>query len=74
MSSQIGTIVTTDTPFGGPSSDNLTKASRKRTLVEELVDDSEARAYAKRKFDELQQIRGAKGRHTLQAKSKKRKW
>lgn len=68
----IGTIVTSHTPFGGASNDNLPRASRKRTLVEELVEDSEARAYAKRKFEELQQIREAKGGHQQKSKRKKR--
>ncbi|KAI5986132.1 Fcf2 pre-rRNA processing-domain-containing protein [Pisolithus albus] len=34
----IGTIVHTTTPFGTASSDNLQRAERKRTLVDELVD------------------------------------
>ncbi|KAJ7600991.1 Fcf2 pre-rRNA processing-domain-containing protein [Mycena floridula] len=72
----IGTIVTTDTPFGGASSDNLTRASRKRTLVDELVDDAEAKRYAKKKFEELQAVRGARGRNTLVARREARrgKW
>jgi len=73
---QIGTIVATNTPFGGASSENLTRAERKRTLVDELVDDAEAKRYAKKKFDELQSVRGAKGRNTLQVKkaTRKPKW
>ncbi|THV05234.1 Fcf2-domain-containing protein [Dendrothele bispora CBS 962.96] len=72
----IGTVVTTNAPFGGASSENLTRAERKRTLVDELVDDAESKRYAKRKFDELQTARGAKGRNTLQAKmaARKPKW
>jgi len=65
---QIGTIITSSTPFGTASADNLTRASRKRTLVDELVDDAEAKRYAKKKFEELQGVRGAKGRNTLVAK------
>ena len=65
-----------DAPFGGARPDNLPRASRKRTLVEELVDDAEARSYAKKKFKELQAVRGAKGRGTLAAKKalRKPKW
>ena len=73
---QIGTIVPTSTPFGKASGDNLVRAARKRTLVDELVDDAEARGYAKKKFGELQAVRGAKGRGTLAARkaAKKTKW
>jgi Fcf2 pre-rRNA processing len=73
---QIGTIVTTNTPFGGPSADNLPKGDRKRTLVDELVDDAEAKSYAKKKFKDLQAVRGAKGRGTLAQKKalRKPKW
>ncbi|KAI0264033.1 Fcf2 pre-rRNA processing-domain-containing protein [Gloeopeniophorella convolvens] len=72
----IGTIVPTNTPFGGPSGDNLPRSARKRTLVDELVDDAEARHYAKRKFNELQSSRAAKGRGTLAARkaARKPKW
>jgi hypothetical protein len=62
------------TPFGTASADNLTRANRKRTLVDELVDDAEARRYAKKKFDDLQSVRGAKGKNTLRAKGRKPKW
>ncbi|KAI0301156.1 hypothetical protein B0F90DRAFT_1810181 [Multifurca ochricompacta] len=73
---QIGTIIPTNTPFGGPSADNLPRSARKRTLVDELVDDAEARHYAKRKFNELQSSRAAKGRGTLAARkaARKPKW
>ncbi|KAG5638261.1 hypothetical protein H0H81_001030 [Sphagnurus paluster] len=72
----IGTILPSTTPFGTASSDNLTRANRKRTLVDELVDDAEAKRYAKKKFEDLQSVRGAKGRNTLQAKKAMRrgKW
>ncbi|KZP33516.1 Fcf2-domain-containing protein [Athelia psychrophila] len=72
----IGTIVASSTPFGTASSDNLVRAHRKRTLVDELVDDAEAKRYAKKKFTELQGVRGAKGRGTLAARNalKRRKW
>ncbi|KAF8208848.1 Fcf2 pre-rRNA processing-domain-containing protein [Mycena galopus ATCC 62051] len=72
----IGTIVASTTPFGTPSADNLTRSQRKRTLVDELVDDAEAKRYAKRKFEDLQTVRGAKGRNTLAAKKalRKSKW
>jgi hypothetical protein len=44
--------------------------------VDELVDDAEAKRYAKKKFGELQQVRGARGRNTLKAKQalRKPKW
>lgn len=73
---QIGTIVPSSTPFGTASADNLTRSHRKRTLVDELVDDAEAKRYAKKKFTELQSVRGAKGRGTLAKKNalKKPKW
>jgi len=72
----IGTIVATSSPFGGPSAENLSRANRKRTLVDELVDDAEAKSYAKKKFKELQTVRGAKGRGTLAQKKALRrpKW
>nr|GAT60323.1 predicted protein [Mycena chlorophos] len=57
----IGTILPSSAPFGTTSADNLTRAKRKNTLVDELVDDAEAKRYAKRKFEDLQTIRGAKG-------------
>ncbi|KAI0771158.1 Fcf2-domain-containing protein [Trametes elegans] len=72
----IGTIVATPNPFGNAAPDNLPRASRKRTLVDELVDDAEAKSYAKKKFRELQAVRGARGRGTLAAKKalRKPKW
>ncbi|KAH8104818.1 Fcf2 pre-rRNA processing-domain-containing protein [Cristinia sonorae] len=70
----IGTIVAESTPFGTANSDNLSRAARKRTLVDELVDDAEAKSYAKKKFKELQQVRGARGKKTLAAKTRKPKW
>lgn len=69
----MGKIVETNTPFKDTSGDNLGRAERKRSLVDELVDDAEAKRYAKKKFGELQTVRGAKGRGTLQAKKDKRK-
>ncbi|KZV91148.1 Fcf2-domain-containing protein [Exidia glandulosa HHB12029] len=73
---QIGTVVATPAPFGGPSADNLPRAARKRTIVDELVDDAEAKRYAKRKFGEFSGGREAKGRKTLKDKQAKRarKW
>ncbi|KAH8108707.1 Fcf2 pre-rRNA processing-domain-containing protein [Phellopilus nigrolimitatus] len=72
----VGTIIPTSTPFGTASSDNLTRAERKRTLVDELVDDSEAKRYAKKKFGDLQSVKGAKGRGTLAKRfaARKPKW
>ncbi|KAJ7644053.1 Fcf2 pre-rRNA processing-domain-containing protein [Roridomyces roridus] len=68
----IGKFVTSD----APGSDNLPRSSRKRTLVDELVDDAEAKRYAKRKFEDLQAVRGAKGKKTLTDKNALRrpKW
>ncbi|CAL1712772.1 unnamed protein product [Somion occarium] len=70
----IGTIIPESTPFGTASGDNLSRSHRKRTLVDELVDDAEAKSYAKKKFKELQTVRGARGRGTLAAKRRKPKW
>ncbi|KAF8991595.1 Fcf2-domain-containing protein, partial [Hymenopellis radicata] len=70
----MGTIVAEKTPFGGASSDNLTRANRKRTLVDELVEDAEAKRYAKRKFEDFQKVRGARGRNTAHAKERRVKW
>ena len=73
---QIGTIIPSTTPFGTASADNLARANRKRTLVDELVDDAEAKHYAKKKFEELQKVRGANGRGTWARKQalRRRKW
>jgi len=72
----IGTVVATDKPFGGQSEENLPRRTRKRTLLDELVDDAEARRYAKRKFEALQGTRGARGRGTFARKfsGRKQKW
>jgi len=72
----IGTILPTSTPFGTASGDNLVRAERKRTLVDELVDDSEAKRYAKRKFVNLQTARASKGRGTFAKRfgQRKTKW
>ncbi|KAL0064698.1 dTDP-fucopyranose mutase [Marasmius tenuissimus] len=72
----MGTIVAESTPFGGASGQNLTRAERKRTLVDELVDDAEAKRYAKKKFQDLQGVRGAKGRNTLHVRNaaRRKKW
>ncbi|KAG6895789.1 hypothetical protein C0992_012576 [Termitomyces sp. T32_za158] len=76
FTTKVGTILPSSTPFGTASGENLTRANRKRTLVDELVDDAEAKRYAKKKFGELQSVRGAKGKNTLQAKNAMRrpKW
>ncbi|KAJ3747370.1 Fcf2 pre-rRNA processing-domain-containing protein [Lentinula detonsa] len=70
----IGKIITTDTPFGGASGDNLTRAERKRTLVDELVDDAEMKRYAKRKFEDFQKVRGVRGKNTKNVRKQKPKW
>ena len=45
-------------------------------MVDELVDDAEAKRYAKKKFEELQSVRGARGKNTLAVKKalRSRKW
>lgn len=53
-----GHIVATPNPFGGLGRDDLPRTARKRTIVDELIDDDEARTYAKRKFSDLQAVRG----------------
>lgn len=72
----MGTIIPSSTPFGTASTDNLPRSHRKRTLVDELVDDAEAKRYAKKKFMQLQGVRGARGRGTLAKKNalRKPKW
>ncbi|EJD42009.1 Fcf2-domain-containing protein [Auricularia subglabra TFB-10046 SS5] len=72
----IGKIVSTPSPFGAASADNLPRAERKRMVVDELVDDAEARRYAKRKFGEFNAGREARGRRTLRDKKAARqgKW
>lgn len=44
--------------------------------MDELVDDAEAKSYAKKKFKELQSVRGARGRGTLakRRETRKPKW
>ncbi|KAF8521044.1 Fcf2 pre-rRNA processing-domain-containing protein [Gautieria morchelliformis] len=72
----IGTILPSPTPFGTPSADNLPRAQRKRTIVDELVDDAEAKRYAKKKFLDLQGVRGERGKGTWARKQAARrgKW
>ncbi|VDB91862.1 unnamed protein product [Peniophora sp. CBMAI 1063] len=69
----IGQIIPTSTPFGGNAATDLPRAERKRTLVDELVDDAETARYAKRKFLDLQGQRARNGRGTLHERNKKRK-
>lgn len=66
----------TKTPFGEPSGGNLTRAERKRTLVEELLHDSEAKDYAKKKFKQMQEARGVNGRgqHVKKKAGMRPKW
>lgn len=67
----LGHIIDTPSPF-----DNNIGKARKRTIVDELMDDDEARTYAKRKFNDLQAVRGERGRGTWKRKMAKRerKW
>ncbi|CAE6519837.1 unnamed protein product [Rhizoctonia solani] len=70
----IGKVVDAATPFrDADHSQNLTRAERKRTIVEELVEDAEAKRYAKKKFADLQSVRSERGRRTLAQKFAKRK-
>lgn len=70
----IGKIVDAATPFrDADHKQNLTRAERKRTIVEELVEDADARRYAKKKFGDLQTVRSERGRGTLARKFAKRK-
>jgi len=70
----IGKVVDASTPFrDADHTQNLTRAERKRTIVEELVEDAEARRYAKKKFGDLQSVRSERGRGTLARKFAKRK-
>ncbi|KAB5593706.1 RRNA-processing protein Fcf2 [Ceratobasidium theobromae] len=70
----IGKVVDAATPFrDADRRQNLTRAERKRTIVEELVEDVDARRYAKKKFADLQAIRSERGRGTLARKFAKRK-
>ncbi|KAG8732493.1 hypothetical protein FRC11_013238 [Ceratobasidium sp. 423] len=70
----IGKVVDAATPFrDADHSQNLTRAERKRTIVEELVEDAEAKRYAKKKFTDLQSVRSERGRGTLARKFAKRK-
>ncbi|KAF8610459.1 Fcf2-domain-containing protein [Ceratobasidium sp. AG-I] len=70
----IGKVVDAATPFrDADHTQNLTRAERKRTIVEELVEDAEARRYAKKKFGDLQSVRSERGRGTLARKFAKRK-
>ncbi|PFH53936.1 hypothetical protein AMATHDRAFT_44976 [Amanita thiersii Skay4041] len=72
----IGTIIPSSTPFGTASADNLPKSHRKRTLVDELLDDAGARHHTKKKFKELQVVKETKGKNTRTAKTalRKPKW
>ncbi|KDQ62581.1 hypothetical protein JAAARDRAFT_30477 [Jaapia argillacea MUCL 33604] len=60
----IGTIVDTPGPFANNGAERTEGGGggRKRTLVDELVDDAEAKSYAKKKFRELQGVREGRGR------------
>ena len=68
----IGHIMTSSTPFGGLGRDDLPRSARKRTIVDELMADDEARTYAKRKFAELQSVRDERGRGTYRRKFARR--
>ncbi|KZT60134.1 Fcf2-domain-containing protein [Calocera cornea HHB12733] len=75
---QLGKIVATKTPFETRSNKNLTRAERKKSIVDELVEDAEAKSYAKRKFLDLQGVRGERGKLTMrrrkEMKAARRKW
>ena len=56
--SQLGHIL----PSTSSASNAVTAIPRKRTFVEELVDDEQAKAYTKRKFQSEVMVRGMSGR------------
>ncbi|KAL6077380.1 Deoxynucleotidyltransferase terminal-interacting protein 2 [Balamuthia mandrillaris] len=64
---QIGTIVDGPTDF---YSSRIPKRDRKRTIVEEVMADEQARQWAKRKFSELQRSKQAAGRKKTTPKKK----
>ncbi|KAL6051647.1 Deoxynucleotidyltransferase terminal-interacting protein 2 [Balamuthia mandrillaris] len=64
---QIGTIVDGPTDF---YSSRVPKRDRKRTIVEEVMADEQARQWAKRKFSELQRSKQAAGRKKTTPKKK----
>ncbi|KZO93561.1 Fcf2-domain-containing protein [Calocera viscosa TUFC12733] len=75
---QLGKIVATKSPFETRTNKNLTRAERKKSIVDELVEDAEAKSYAKKKFLDLQSVRGERGKLTMrrrkEMKAARRKW
>ncbi|KAG8951740.1 hypothetical protein FRC04_005761 [Tulasnella sp. 424] len=68
----IGKVIDTPTPFKTRSTANLTRKERKDTLVDELVADSNARSFAKRKFSEIAASKRVK--YQEKAFKRSRKW
>lgn len=68
----IGKVIDTPTPFKTRSTANLTRKERKDTLVDELVADSNARSFAKRKFSEITAAKRVK--YQEKAFKRSRKW
>ena len=70
----IGRIIATDSntmkDLAGAGRDDLPRSSRKRTIVEELLADEEARTYAKKKFEELEE----KQNRGKRSNKRKRSW
>jgi len=67
---KIGTIIEGPTEF---YSSRLTRRERKRTIVEELMADEQARGYYKRKFLEIQESKQSGGKRHYGRLKKKRK-
>ncbi len=69
----IGHIIATDSntmgDLAGAGRDDLPRSSRKRTIVEELLADEEARTYAKKKFEELEEEKNRKKRSSKRRRS-----
>lgn len=70
---QIGTVIEGPTEF---YSSRLTRKERKKTIIDELMADEEAKKYYKRKFLEIQKTKQSGGKkHYKQLKKKRRpKW
>ncbi|KAG9019759.1 hypothetical protein FRB90_009629 [Tulasnella sp. 427] len=68
----LGKVIDAPTPFKTRSTANLTRKERKDTLVDELVADSNARSFAKRKFSEITAAKRVK--YQEKAFKRSRKW
>ncbi|KAK9367646.1 Fcf2 pre-rRNA processing-domain-containing protein [Lipomyces kononenkoae] len=66
---QTGTIVEGPTEF---FSSRLTKKERKQTLADEILADEKAKAYFKRKYDEIQTVKTSGGKNFYKGIKRKR--